>query len=163
MEAFAAYGPQSVSGLATITGRRPKGIYFHLKALEEVDLIHVVDVRRTQRRPEAVYAVRQPRMRVDLENNSPEYRMTADKAIETSLKQSLKQYQKYTQAVREKRAEPGLSGVARVSARLTPDVVAEVRRRMLEIIAYVKEQSQPDSGLHYVTSLSIIPLIDREQ
>lgn len=162
MEALVAYGMQSVSGLATITGRRPKGLYFHLKALEAVDLVYVVEVRRTQRRPEAIYAVRQPRMRVDLENQSPEYRLTADKTIETSLRQTLRQFQKYTQAVREARSAPGLSGVARVSARLSPEAVTEVRSRMLDLIAYVKEQSQPDQGQHFVVSMAILPLIDRE-
>jgi len=162
MEALAAYGSQSVSGLATITGRRPKGLYFHLKALEAVELIHVVDVRRTQRRPEAVYSVRQPRMRVDIENQDPDYRLTADKTIETSLRQTLRQFQKYTQAVRENRAVPGLSGVARVSARLSPEAVDEVRKRMLDLIAFVKEQGRPDQGQHNVVTMAILPMVDRE-
>lgn len=162
IEALVAHGPQSVSSLATITGRRAKGLYFHLKALMDVDLVHIVDTRRTERRPESIFGLVEDRMRINSSSTAPGYRANADRAIETSLRQTLRQFQKYSAAVRHKEMESGRSAIARMSARLSDEAMDEVRKRMADLLDYIKTQNSMHTGDYYSVTIVALPRMDKK-
>lgn len=65
IDALISSGPASATDIAAALGRAADSLYYHIRKLEKVGLVVVVETRRCGRRDEAVYDVPGRPMRID--------------------------------------------------------------------------------------------------
>lgn len=87
-------GEASVKEAAACMAKSPESLHYHFKALLKADLIETLDVRPTERRPEAIYRTVDNQFELPSENDDPEIAELRLKAIESGLRHSWRQFEK---------------------------------------------------------------------
>lgn len=159
LRTMSAIGPASVRELADRLGRRPESLYYHIGALIDADLLVQVDERRTGRRPEAVYDVVAARVRTDPTQSSPEYIAAMRSSVAALLRLADRQMQAALARQQESGTRrPASLRVAQLNARLSPAAVAELNRRLDEVLDFVHEHDDPNSGQLVSLTLAMSPV-----
>lgn len=155
-------GALTAHEIAARVGRTRQNIYFHLKKLEAVGLVKVVELRPAVRRPEAVYSLVTRRVRLD----PPAARSASGGAFSST-------YAKLFRATSREFSAAAKSGrlardgearewtVAKGVARLTPAQRRRVRQLMLQIGEIYDEARDATTGEVWTVLLASLPLVAR--
>ena len=155
-------GSLTAQEIAARVGRTRQNIYFHLKKLEAVGLVRVVELRPAVRRPEAIYALVTRRVRLEppvgRSASGGAFSSTYGKLFRTTSRE-------FSAAARSGRlaqsGEPRDWVVAKGVARLTSAQRRRVRRHFLEIAKIVDEARDATTGEVWTVLLASLPLVAR--
>lgn len=142
-------GRATAKEVAIKTNRTPATALYHLRRLEEVGLVNIVDRRPAVKKPEAVYQAssREYELPRDAESKSARTR-----AVVAGFRQLIRGWERASEA------EEPYRHILRASVRLSPQDVAEVVRRLEEINDYIKDRQREDGVLLSWTS-AIYPVV----
>ena len=86
LDALASAGESSIAELAAHLGRRPHALYYHLRALERVELVRRTGTRRNGKTDAALYAVPAPRMVIEYRLGSRPFLADMGKTLRSMLR-----------------------------------------------------------------------------
>ena len=152
----------SVSDVASALGKSPETIHYHVRALEKVGLIEVVAKRRTERRPEAIYASAAERYRLPTAEENPGALELTRKSVVTGLRRVAAGFEAASLAS-ESETELGQSiHVMRLNARLSLKDFAEFTE-MLERAAEFATEHESGQGQRLVWSSVVYPVVPSQK
>ncbi|MBS0189688.1 MAG: helix-turn-helix domain-containing protein [Phycisphaerales bacterium] len=91
VDAITSAGPCTVARLAQLLGRRPDGLYFHVRALERVGLVRSDSESGQGRRAAAVYRLPGPAVKLDYQSTP---RKDLCRVVRHALKLSLREFER---------------------------------------------------------------------
>ena len=161
LDALASAGESSIAELAAHLGRRPHALYYHLRALERVELVRRTGTRRSGKADAALYAVPAPRMMLQYRLGSRAFLADMGKTVRSMLRLTERDFRRalrFRSALAEGPRRNLLCG--RTKARLDD---AQMERVNALFAALYEElaaaQGQREGRLHALT-LVIAPLED---
>lgn len=162
VEALLTHGPMTVAELAPALARKPKGLYYHLKALEKVGLVEVKETRRATRREEAVYGLVSRSMRMSKDLSDPAYRQAMQDSVASTLRAAERTNRRLLDAAE---ADPELyrqSTILTTIARLRPEDLQKVLALAAELHAQAKAAHDPANPQPVMVTLAVLPVPPRE-
>lgn len=155
LQAVLARSPVAASDLVDQLGIHEKSIYYHLRKLEKVGLIRVMDHRAGPTKPEALYGPIAQRMRWKPEADRPEHRDLANRHFRTILRR----------AEREARAASELTPrreivIQSAHRRLRSEHVDELVVKLKELGAWIAEKHDPEGEVVSYGAF-VIPIASR--
>ena len=133
-------GEASVKDVAAALAKSPESLHYHFKSLTKAGLIEMLDVRPTERRPEAVYRTVDTQFELPNESDDPEIAELRLGAIEAGLRHSWRHFEKTA------RSPNGKNLVLKQSLKLKPED-SEVFWKMIEEAArFAREKSCPEGN-----------------
>ena len=161
LDALASAGESSIAELALHLGRRPHALYYHLRALERVELVRRTGTRKNGKADAALYAVPAPRMMLQYRLGSRVFLEDMVKTVRSMLRLTERDFRRalrFRSAVAQGPRRNLMCG--RIKARLDG---AQVERVNALLAALYEElaaaQGQREGRLHAVT-LVVAPLED---
>jgi predicted transcriptional regulator len=127
-------GPQSIRELANFMGVRPDSLYYHMRILEQVGIIELVETRQSTIRQEAVYGLKHRQFTMPARDPSPEFAEALHQLVEASLGRCV---QLYASAARKLASKPELAEVRdfhMINGRLSPDHFEDWKRRLEDLM-----------------------------
>lgn len=155
-------GSLTAQEIAARVGRTRQNIYFHLKKLEVVGLVKVVELRPAVRRPEAVFALVPRRVRLE----PPAARSASGGAFSATygklFRATSREFSAAAKSGRLARdAEPREWVVGKGVARLTPAQRRRIRGLIAEIGGILDEARDATTGEVWTVLLASLPLVAR--
>ena len=152
--------PMTAAEIARHLGRTRQNAYYHLHKLQAVGLVSVVDHRPAPRRPEAVFGLTTPRVRLDHDPTDP-----------ASVERLIRAYNTLFRSASRALARAAHAGaldiprdrrqwlVYKDTARLLPHQASRVRTLILEIAAVLDEARDTDSGEPWTVLCASLPMV----
>lgn len=159
LSALEQFGPQSASELAIQLGRKVKGLYYHLQALDAVGLIRVREVRKGTRRDEAVYELAGPVPQVNPLELLPDQREQMADSISALLRYVDREVQRAYGAMDQQPELTEFVQVMRESGNLDEKTLGEVRALLAEALRKVKENHSPGAGRRFGLTVVVSPIL----
>ena len=163
VNALRRLGRASMRELAHELGKPPATLYYHAEKLQKAGLLVEVARRETGRRPEALYELLAPVLRIDRERKDPAWRREVDRLVRLHLRE----LERSLSASLREDAAAGPDGLppARIStqrARLSPTDLRELHRRMVAIHDFLEEATQRagDADAVQLCMLAVSPALD---
>lgn len=158
--------PASVAELAARLERTPHSLYHHLSELLRVRLVRR-DVRRPpRRRPEAIYSVRHPKLRLSRRDTGRAYRVAATRVVRAAMRRALREHAAAQEAIARGDLPADDLGLLRVRVRLNARTSREVLRRIRELGDWIRAQEtasgRPLSVLILATPITGEPTLPRD-
>ncbi len=155
-------GPCSVGELATLVGRKPRALYYHLDALVACGLVVEVGTRPTRRRQETLYDAVADTVMVDEHAvATPEWLDAHRRAIAAALRQAIRVHDA---ALVDPTTVTGGDypelRMQTMQAQLTPEGMRRVMDKLEELLSTVREEREKRSGRFYSLTLSFAPVVD---
>lgn len=119
----------SINELGELTGRNPKALYPHVRAMQGVGLIKQVDQRLSGKRIEAIYAPVSTRIELPRDNFDPEYRKAVRQKLRGVIRQTEREHLRYLDSI----TDEDLSVVFRLFLKLPPSRIPELKQRLADI------------------------------
>lgn len=140
VDAISAIGPCSINELGASLGRAADSLYFHVRKLVKVRLVHEVDSRKEGRHEAAIYAMTGRTARIVY---SSAMKKSISKVVSGALRLSLREFN-----LGMTQKNPSFSGPyrslwgGRTKGWLTMDDLAEVNR-LLEQLSQIMSRNEP--------------------
>lgn len=158
LRVLVASGPLSATGLARQLGRKVKGLYYHLQALEAVGLVKVKETRKAARRDEAVYEA----VRYDLDLDS----IAVDPSSPESTAETISALLRYTdreiqRAYTAANIDPELMEfieVLRGTAALREKTAMEIRGLLRQVIGKLQSDNTPGEARRFGLTVVFAPI-----
>lgn len=164
VDALEAAGPCTMAQLGVLLGRRPDGLYFHIRRLAKVGLILEDEPRREGRHVAAVYDL--PGRPVRLGYAPPVRAKDLSAVVTAALRTGAREFAAGVRAhfrapspsadPRTPAPPPGLWG-ARAKGWLTPAEAAEVNRLLSEAVGLIRHGSPRPGTRSMSLSLALTP------
>lgn len=136
VDALESAGPSSIARLADLLGRRPDGLYHHIRHLERVGLVKEVERQQEGRHVFAVYDLVTRPMRLDYDGTSSKADLV--KVVSAAQRLSLREFQDAIVAGESIGVGPARRvWGARARGWLTPDQLARVNALLAEALDVV--------------------------
>ena len=161
VDVLLANGPMTVAELAPVLARKPKGLYYHLKALEEAGLVEVKETRRATRREEAVYGLVSRSMRMSEDLSDPAYRQAMQDSVASTFRAAERMNQRLLDAVETHPELYGQSTILTTIARLRPEDLEKVLRLAKDLHAQAKAAHDPTNAQPVLVTLAVLPVAPR--
>ncbi len=163
LSAMFALGDTSVNDLAHHMGRDANGLYYHIRLLMKAGLI--VDLNKSvgPMREEMVIGLVAKRYQARTAAHSPEYLEFAQKSADTLMRQSMRENRRWMQAVKKDPILFKLADLQRRNFDLTPEKVAELKRRLTAVLEWAESESSPGQGRRLSVLYTVTPLLDKSE
>ncbi|MEQ8768469.1 MAG: helix-turn-helix domain-containing protein [Planctomycetota bacterium] len=156
---LSALGAASARELAEHLGRQAESLYYHLRALEKVGLIEIAEVRRVGRHKEKTYRPIARYLRTDPDQVDPDYLA----AMQRSAAALLRLTERQLQSALEHQRDAGVTRhpafrIQQLQVRLKPKVVAELNRRLNDLLQFIAESDDPEARELIAVTIAAAPL-----
>lgn len=156
--AIRALARASAGQIAEATGIPLKRLYYHLHALEEAELIRIVETRQGRGKEEAFYEATADRFSLpDVSTDTGVRKVVADN-VSAMLRQLARQHA-------EALDHPELAGlldILRTSLQLDPADVEELRADLFSVFERAKAKSSPEKSMEISVAALVVPLSLRD-
>ena len=126
--------------VAASLAKSPESLHYHVRALLKAGLIETLDLRPTERRPEAVYRTVDTQFELPSENDDPEIAELRLQAIEAGLRHAWRQFEKTA------RTPNGKNLVLKQSLKLKPEDSETFWKMIEEAARFAREKSCPEGN-----------------
>ncbi|MGV3614013.1 MAG: helix-turn-helix domain-containing protein [Fimbriimonas sp.] len=161
IEALLAHGAMTVGELAPMLGRKPKGLYYHLRALEEAGLIEVKEVRRASRRDEAVYGLVSRTMALSPDLSDPEYRSAFHESVAATLRKVERTHRRMVEAIPAHPELIELATLLQTTARLAPEDIRKLLETARDLHRQAKTAHDPDQAQAVMVTVLVLPVVPK--
>lgn len=159
IETFQTRGQLSVRELAQAMDRTPDSLYYHVRKLVAVGVLVVAEKRRSGAREEAVYGLAAPVIAMPYRPESPSNRAAYERAGAAVVRKAEREYRASVAgggAVCHGARRETL--VSRYKARLTPEGLAELNRRLRELESFLERENARGKGRYHALTTVLAPL-----
>ena len=140
-------GPMSIKELAASLGRQPSSIYYHMDMLVNAELVVEAGTQLANRRTEAVYAAKAPRMRIQKALSNSQNNDVINRMAGVISRQAHRDFaQGLEHPARELDGPDRNLGFFRLINRPSPESLREINgyiERIAEILWEERDMSQP--------------------
>jgi DNA-binding transcriptional ArsR family regulator len=137
-------GKGSVGDLAEATGRSPEAVNYHVKALLKAELIVEVGRRKTERRPEAVFAPIGSQFRFPEPEENPDATALTRKAAVNGLRRVTVALEKAGVAAESQPELRDFLHLVRANIRLSKEDAIALGKLIDEAARFARERERPD-------------------
>lgn len=161
VDSLSAHGPSSIREIAARIDRIPESLYYHVRALEKVDLVVLEERRKANRREEAVYRLVAPRLVVDRKQRSPAYKEALARSCDAFLRLAARDHRAAVE-----RGSLALHGtrrnlaVRRCTARLSENDLGRLNRLIDQAFDLLEKRDRPQRDERYGLTVVLTPLCD---
>jgi hypothetical protein len=156
---LAGHGPSSVAETAGRLGRRPEGLYYHVRALLKAGLIVLDKKRRAGRRWEAVYRLVAPRLKIDRKLRSKSFIRAQADLCAVTLRALARDYRAALESGAFAADGPRQNLLLRRHiTRLNADELRRLNRYLAGIAALLEKSKPPRTGNLYGLTVVLTPL-----
>lgn len=152
-----ANGPQSIGELAEDLATEPKGLYYHVRALEALNLVLPHSTRSTKRRQETVYACSGPAFNVDLSGTDPVRNEAVRALARTIIRQNAKLLDRAIGQLQPSAPERKGLNLQTINMRLSPKDLAEFEERIIKLQDWAASRTTPE-GMRVMVTLFSQPM-----
>jgi transposase-like protein len=159
VEQFQRGGPASIPELARRMGRPADSLYFHARRLLRIGVLVEQERRPTGRRPESVFALAARAIGVDPRDRSPAAAGAARRGARAVLRLASRQFEAaHESAVCSRQGPRRDLLLLRAKASLAPAALAELNRRIDELVAFLRARPVEPRGRTVALTLLLTPL-----
>lgn len=156
-------GPCSIRELASRMGREPATLYYHVNMLERAGVLIRSGVRAVGRQEKAIYELVEKRVRVDMNQRSPQFKDALMRSCGALLRFAERTF--IAALKNEATIKTGKASelrIAQVNVRLTKKTLLEINRRLDEVQAYIDEVDSSKAETMYAITICVAPVASGE-
>lgn len=159
VESLRVAGASSVAELAAMLDRPADSLYHHVRKLVRAGIVAPVAVRRVGRQTEAVYDLECDRIEFDFDPATGRNADRWKRVARTLLRTTQRLFERALDAGGLRMTGPGKSLWSRVeSARLTPDDLARLNAKLVEVEALLQGARSRNEGRLFNLTLFVFPV-----
>ncbi|MEA2553403.1 MAG: Helix-turn-helix domain [Fimbriimonadaceae bacterium] len=151
-------GKASIGDVAKALGKKPESVHYHMKGLVSAGLAKEAFRRPAPKKPESVYEPVGRKLRLPAQDSGSEIATLTRKAVAAGLRQTLRGYQKASQAAEHSPKVRARMHVIKASLRLKA-ADAEAFFKLIEAASRFADEHRDDSGERLVWSSLVYPVI----
>jgi DNA-binding transcriptional ArsR family regulator len=156
-------GAASVRQLASLLGRSPESLHYHVRKLTEVGIVQVAGRRRVRSGFEAVYRLVAPEIRIDPMERSRPYLHALARSCAAMLRQTSRDYMRTVEggsATLE--GESRDLALRRHTVHLDPEGLARLNKLLDEIPHILRDHESSNGGQTFALTFVLTPLTGKE-
>jgi predicted ArsR family transcriptional regulator len=152
---------RSIAELATLLGRRPNAITYHVRQLVAAGVLVAAGTRRTPGRSEAVYRLAKPRIGIAAKAGSASHARLVARGVSAALRLAEREMAQAITAGMLKKDAGEVRPGRRHRARLRPADVAAVQRKLRDIERTFSRRRDAVDGRMWSFTQVLVPVRDR--
>jgi predicted ArsR family transcriptional regulator len=159
VRALTRTGPRTVRELAQALGRQPAALYYHVHALVKAGIVVEKRTRGAGERPERVYALAAPRIRIDRSQRSKAFLSALDDLQRATLSAAERELSAQLEA-RGRDTNNDHTSLLRLTSRLRPNDAKRASEMLKKVAAFIAEKDDPEDGSTYSLTAAFTHLVE---
>lgn len=145
---LAASGPMSIRELAAEIGAKPSALYHHINKMLAVGLVVEAGTRVVRRKREQLYATPAPRMRLAKALAEGKHQALMNEIVASLTRQMARDFALGANSPKRSVEDKDRNlGFFRLVGRPSPDQLAEINKRLVEIAEILWKSNDPEAEL----------------
>lgn len=152
-------GPCSIKEVAALLGRSHADLFYHFRELAICGLLDIVEWRKAGKRTEAVYAAAARKYIYELSGKPPSFLEKAAKSVGGMLRLADREFAAAAKAAPHEPSVLAGMKAMRTSARLSNEDSETLKRKIEEIVDWMRERDKADSGPRVAFTGLVTPML----
>lgn len=153
-------GACTVRELAAELGREPAALYYHVHALVGAGIAKEKGKQKAGGRREAVFSLVAPRIMIDRRETSRTF-LSALGDLQRATLRTAERELAGSLAARGRSNDDDSTSLLRLTSRLKPRDAARVTEMLHEVVEFLTEKDDPESGEPYSLTAALVRLVDQ--